>query len=320
MSKTVATKLMLACGPSQPKPLLLRPAAAREACHPPPMRSLEHFTVLQSVGQFGNPAMIKAAVAPAARVLLACGTDAGAVIHPGGGAREAPRLLAAVHPRTDKPIRYIISTHAHPDHIFGHAAFEHEGAEFVGHRNLPRALTMRGQFYLDAYRRSMGQEIMADGKIIPPTRLIDGTGNLDLGARTLTLQAWPTAHTDNDLTVLDEHSGTLFAGDLVVAQHVPVLDGSILGWLKVMDELALMQTKRILPGHGPIIDNWQDALAQQRRYLERLTRDVRSLISRGAPISAAARSAGETEKDRWSLFEEYNARNATAAFAELEWE
>src|ERR1700730_4137558 len=73
MSKTVATKLMLACGPSQPKPLLLRPAAAREACHPPPMRSLEHFTVLQSVGQFGNPAMIKAAVAPAARVLLACG-------------------------------------------------------------------------------------------------------------------------------------------------------------------------------------------------------------------------------------------------------
>jgi len=318
--------------------------------------------------------MIKTAVAPAARVLLACGVvlcglrfaaqseqaaeplavseaaagvfmhtgalalmtrangggianigfvvgnDAVAVIDTGGSVREGRRLLAAVRARTDKPIRYIISTHAHPDHIFGHAAFEHEGAEFVGHRNLPRALTMRGQFYLDAYRRSMGQEIMADVKIIPPTRLIDGTGNLDLGARTLTLQAWPTAHTDNDLTVLDEHSGTLFAGDLVVAQHVPVLDGSILGWLKVMDELALMQPKRILPGHGPVIDNWQDALAQQRRYLERLTRDVRSLISRGALISAAARSAGEAEKDRWSLFEEYNARNATAAFAELEWE
>ena len=239
--------------------------------------------------------MIKAAVAPAARVLLACGVvlcglrlaahseqaaeplavseaaagafmhtgalalmtrangggianigfvvgnDAVAVIDTGGSVREGRRLLAAVRARTDKPIRYIISTHAHPDHIFGHAAFENEGAEFVGHRNLPRALTMRGQFYLDAYRRSMGQEIMADVKIIPPTRLIDGTGNLDLGARTLTLQAWPTAHTDNDLTVLDEHSGTLFAGDLVVAQHVPVLDGSILGWLKVMDELAQMQ-------------------------------------------------------------------------------
>jgi glyoxylase-like metal-dependent hydrolase (beta-lactamase superfamily II) len=112
----------------------------------------------------------------------------------------------------------------------------------------------------------------------------------------------------------------LFAGDLIVARHVPVLDGSILGWLAVLDELALIQPKRILPGHGPVIDNWPDVLARQRRYLEILTRDVRSLISCGAPISEAARSARQSGKDQWNLFEDYNARNATAAFAELEWE
>ena len=93
----------------------------------------------------------------------------------------------------------------------------------------------------------------------------------------------------------------MFAGDLVVTQHVPVLDGSILGWLAVMDDLALMPGQTLLPGHGPVIDNWRDALAQQRRYLELLTRDVRGLISRGAPISAAARSAGQAEKDRWDF-------------------
>jgi glyoxylase-like metal-dependent hydrolase (beta-lactamase superfamily II) len=166
----------------------------------------------------------------------------------------------------------------------------------------------------------MGRELMADVKIIPPTQLVIDAVNLDLGARTLAVKAWRTAHTDNDLTVLDEDSGTLFAGDLVVTQHVPVLDGSILGWLAAMDDFALMRPKRILPGHGPLIDNWRDALEAQRRYLERLTRDVRSLISHGAPISAAARSAGAAERDRWNLFEEYNPRNATAAFAELEWE
>jgi ribulose bisphosphate carboxylase small subunit len=69
-----------------------------------------------------------------------------------------------------------------------------------------------------------------------------------------------------------------------------------------------------------VIDNWRGALDEQRRYLEHLTRDVRKLIAQGAPISAAARSAGQAEKDRWRLFEEYHARNATAAFAELEWE
>jgi glyoxylase-like metal-dependent hydrolase (beta-lactamase superfamily II) len=116
-------------------------------------------------------------------------------------------------------------------------AFENEAAVFVGHHNLPRALAMRGQYYLDAYKRIMGEEIMADVKLIPPTQLVNDTLTLDLGARTLALKAWRTAQTDNDLTILDEQSGTLFAGDLIVARHVPVLDGSILGWLAVLDEL-----------------------------------------------------------------------------------
>jgi quinoprotein relay system zinc metallohydrolase 2 len=256
-----------------------------------------------------------------ANVGFVVGKEAVAVIDTGGSVREGRRLLAAIRAHTDKLIRYVISTHAHPDHIFGHAAFENEGAVFIGHRDLPRALITRGQFYVDAYKRSMGQEIMADVKLIAPTQLVEDALNLDLGARPVALKAWPTAHTDNDLTVLDVDTGTLFAGDLVVAQHLPVLDGSILGWLAVMEELPrLTQPKRVVPGHGPVIENWQEALAQQRRYLERLTRDVRSLISRGSPISAAAHSAGESEKDRWRLFEEFNARNATAAFAELEWE
>jgi len=255
-----------------------------------------------------------------ANVGFIIGNDAVAVIDTGGSAREGRKLLAAIRARTGKPIRYIISTHGHPDHIFGHAAFEDEGAVFVGHRNLPRALAMRGPFYLDAYRRSMGGELMADVKIIPPTQLVAAEVKLDLGGRRLAIRAWPTAHTDNDVTVLDEESGTLFAGDLVVTKHVPVLDGSILGWLAVMDELGQIPAKHVLPGHGPPVDDWQAALANQRRYLERLTNDVRGMISRGATLAVAARSAGLAEKDRWSLFEDYNGRNATAAFAELEWE
>ena len=248
------------------------------------------------------------------------GSEAVAVIDTGGSVREGRRLLAAVRVRTDKPICYVISTHSHPDHIFGNAAFEADGTIFVGHRNLPRALAARGQFYLDVFRRTMGQQLIADVKIIPPSKLVVDALNVDPGARTLTLKAWPPAHTDNDLTVLDENSGTLFAGDLVVSQHIPVLDGSILGWLAAMDDLRQMHPKRVLPGHGPVIDDWGEALKQQRRYLERLTQDVRRLISRGESISVAPRTAGEAEKDRWKLFEEYNARNATAAFAELEWE
>jgi quinoprotein relay system zinc metallohydrolase 2 len=255
-----------------------------------------------------------------ANVGFVIGNDAVAVIDTGGSTREGSRLLAAIRSYTTKPIRYVINTHAHPDHVFGNAAFEAEGAIFIGHKNLPRAFATRGSFYIEAFRRIMGDEIMAGVKLIPPTSLVDSELKLDLGARVLTLKAWPVAHTDSDVTVQDAASGTLFAGDLVVVRHVPVVDGSLRGLLAATEALARVPAAHVVPGHGPVINNWPQALAAQRRYFERLLADVRGMVARGAPIDTAAQTAGQTEKGYWELFEDYNARNATAAFAELEWE
>ena len=98
-----------------------------------------------------------------------------------------------------------------------------------------------------------------------------------------------------------------------------MLDGSLKGWLAAIDELAAIPARRVVPGHGPVA-GWPTALEDERTYLQRLAQDVRASIKRGETIAAASQSVAQSERTRWELFDESNARNATAAYSELEWE
>ena len=245
------------------------------------------------------------------------GRDAVAVVDTGGSVEVGQRLLAAVHGVTNKLVRYVINTHEHPDHVFGNAAFG-PGVTFVGHHNLPAELAKRGTYYLGSFREALGAAAIAEVRIIPPTLLVDGETTLDLGDRRLRLTAWsPAAHTNCDLTVLDETTGVLFAGDLLFLQHIPVVDGSVTGWLSVLQRLAKLPARTVVPGHGRLAAPWPQALDDEHRYLTTLAADARRLIAAGVPLARAVPQIAQSERGRWMLFDDYNPRNATTAVSEL---
>jgi quinoprotein relay system zinc metallohydrolase 2 len=255
-----------------------------------------------------------------ANIGFVVGEAAVAVIDTGGSVEDGKALLAAVRDVTDRPVRYVINTHMHPDHVFGNAAFADFAADFVGAARLPMALAAREAHYLAANRSLLGEALSKDIRIVPPTLIVEDELALDLGNRRLLLRTWPAAHTDNDLTILDEATGTLFAGDLVFLEHIPALDGSILGWLEAIDALAAIPAERVVPGHGPVSAPWPQALEPQRRYLNAVATGVRELIGAGESIAEAPARVAPGERSHWKLFDAFHARNVTAAFAELEWE
>ena len=242
-----------------------------------------------------------------------------AVIDPGGSFEEGRALRAAIRSRTDLPIRYVVLTHVHPDHILGAAAFRDDHPDFIGHSKLPGALAQRGEYYLRRLKDALG--VAAIGTEIPkPTKLVSDRLELDLGGRRLILRAHGPAHTDNDLTVFDEKTRTFWLADLLFVDRIPVIDGSLVGWLKELQELVQVPADRAVPGHGPPSVPWPRAAEPERQYLDSVAHDTRAAIKAGIGIADAYRHVAQSERGHWLLFDDYHQRNVTASYKELEWE
>jgi quinoprotein relay system zinc metallohydrolase 2 len=242
-----------------------------------------------------------------------------AVVDSGGSPAQGRALKAAITARTQVPICYVINTHVHPDHIYGNSAFKAPGVSFIGHRKLAQAMAARAPYYLAKAGTDLDNGLKAED-FIPPDKTVDTTLELDLGGRKLTLTAHGPAHTDNDLTVFDDKTQTLWLADLLFIGHIPVVDGNLLGWLKELETLKKTPAKLAIPGHGPVSAEWPKAADAETRYLTLLRDEIRTYIKQGKTIEQAMANIGQSAKGDWQLFDEFHKRNVATSFAQLEWE
>jgi quinoprotein relay system zinc metallohydrolase 2 len=242
-----------------------------------------------------------------------------AVIDTGGNPDQGRALFHAIRHTTPKPICYVINTHVHPDHIYGNGVFKGDGVKFVGHHHLGRAMAARGPFYLAKAKELLGIDLTA-GDIIAPDIAVENELDIDLGGRILKLTAHQPAHTDNDLSIYDPLTDTLWLADLLFLEHLPVIDGSLKGWLAEIEQLERRTYKVVIPGHGPIVTDWPQSLQPEKRYLQSLLTGIRTWIKNGGFLEQALESLSYDAKAEWKLFDEFHRKNVSTAFAELEWE
>ena len=247
------------------------------------------------------------------------GSKGVAVIDTGGSLKVGKQLREAIRKVTPLPVLYVINTHVHPDHIYGNAAFLADKPEFIGHDRLATVMELRREQYAKLNARLLGEDAKGS-ELVKPTVSVKTTLELDLGDRKLMLTAHPVAHTNTDVSVMENKTSTLFAGDLLFIERTPVLEGDIKGLIAEIDKLKSSPAKQVVPGHGPVTKDWIKALDDAQHYLNVLLTDIRASIKKGESMESAMSSAAASEKGKWKLFDIANRRNVNTIYPALEWE
>ena len=249
------------------------------------------------------------------------GDQSVAVIDTGGSLRIGRQLLKAIREKTSLPISYVINTHVHLDHIYGNAAFINENPIFVGHSELPKAMLLRKEFYETTNQNFLN--IPPEESIqIPPSLLIsiNKPQEIDLGNRKLRFEAFPSAHTNNDLIVVDINTKTAWLADLMFTERTPSMDGDIHGWINALEKIEKSNYEVIIPGHGTPPTNNNKAIRKIKSYLELLRNEIRQAIDDGMDLQDALDTIARSEKNKWELFDVQNARNINMVYPIMEWE
>ena len=228
-------------------------------------------------------------------------------------------LLSKIKRITDKPIRKLILSHYHADHIYGAQVFKDIGAEVIAplgaqtYINSPAALGR-----LTERRESLFPWVNEATRIIKPDRLIRKDEKIDIGGVSLHIVSLGSTHSDGDLMVYVNPDRVLLAGDLMFEGRIPFIAGSKPGrWLKYVTELDPMSFKVVIPGHGGSSADPKNAVSFTKNYLNFLHTSMMNAVEQLIPFDEAYDSANWDNYKSIPAFQ-VNRMNAYFVYLDLE--
>ena len=237
-------------------------------------------------------------------------------------------LLRQIREVTDEPVRYVISSHYHADHIYGLQAFkDHTQAAIIAHQRAreynQNQLTAdeKADQRLDQRRHALFPWVDRNTRVVPPdTTFTDGT-TLALGGKRFVLLYAGPAHSSSDIMMMVEPDKVLFAGDIVQNGRVPFMNSDDVDtktWLKALDEVEQLAPSIIVPGHGNAYTAAREAIAFTRNYILFVRDAMQKAAETWTDFDAAY---AQTDWSRYSdlpAFEDNNRGNAYRIYLEME--
>ena len=239
-----------------------------------------------------------------------------------GSPALAEELLAQIRRITPLPVRHVILTHYHADHIYGLQAFKAAGATVIAHRAAGEYLNSETATQrLKASREELFPWIDEKTRLVGADRWIDGPTSLTLGGVEFRLQPAGPSHTPEDLVVYVPSLRTLFAGDLVFRGRVPFVGQADSGhWIAALDTLLGYDIDVAIPGHGPVSKSARADLELTRDYLVHLRKTMGEAARNMEPFEEAYAKADWSRFDRLPLFKAANRINAYNTYLLMEHE
>lgn len=231
----------------------------------------------------------------------------------------AAALLERIRKITDQPIKRLVLSHYHADHIYGIQVFKNAGAKiYAPEGSLDYIHSEAAALRLEERQLSLYPWVNDDTKIIVPDVIISSSHKFSLGGLDFTINYLGKAHSDGDLAMLVEQDRVLFSGDIIFEGRVPFVgNADTRHWLKTLTQLETGGLAALIPGHGPASKKPSSTISLTRRYLAYLRETMGYAIDDLTPFGEAYDEVDWSEFEKVPAFKEANRINAYQVYLSM---
>ena len=232
----------------------------------------------------------------------------------------ASKLLQKIAEITDEPVKKVVVSHFHADHIYGLQVFEESAAEVIAPYGAQKYIySDAARERLEERRLSLTPWVNENTRLVLPDTIIEKSTQFTLGDLSFTINFMGKAHSDGDLTMLVEPDKVLFSGDIIFQGRIPFVgNADSKKWLETLTRLETEGLNALIPGHGPASLDPGNTISLTRRYLAYLRQVMGAGVEEFMPFDEVYDNADWSEFKDLPAFNEGNRINAYQVYLSME--